>query len=74
MSGAGSHSCHRAVWLRGAEDEARKIWDLGKEFGVTACGDEGVVLSKLVDMEHRDALEAGDLAGAESRRGDAGVQ
>lgn len=67
-SGAGGANGHKHVWLRGVEDEAMKIWVLGKEFGATAAGNEGDIVSKLVDMECRDAQEAGDLAGMEPRR------
>lgn len=68
----GCHNCSKEVWLRSVEEEASKIWELGKEFGATATGDDGIILSKLAGMERRDAQEAGDLADMEPRRGDVG--
>lgn len=32
----------------------RKIWDLGKELGVTFEGDEEAIIQKFVEMEKRD--------------------
>lgn len=64
----------KSIWLRDVENEARKIWEMGKSFGASAVGDEEIIVSKLLSMEHRNAQEAGDLAVAKPRGEQAGDQ
>lgn len=56
-------------WLRDELSDARSIWNLGKEFGVSFDGDEHEVVSRLADMERRDGIDNGSRPGCSSGRG-----
>lgn len=36
------------------EREARKLWELGKEFGAAYAGSEEKLVEKLIELEKRD--------------------
>jgi hypothetical protein len=55
---SGIVNCNRSYWLKNAEEEAKNLWNLGKELGMEAKGDEAEIRRRLVQMEHRDATQA----------------
>lgn len=51
-------NCNYQFWLRHKNREAKKLWEMGKVFGLRYEGDEDLVVKRLVDMEVRDEEEA----------------
>lgn len=49
-----SRQCGWAVWVAGGKVEAKEVWELGKELGVTFQGDENFMLIKMEELELRD--------------------
>lgn len=47
-------NCNRLVIEKNNFESAKKIWELGKEIGITYGGNENELIAKLVEMETRD--------------------
>lgn len=58
LSGTELMNCPMAFWLKDVDTEARNMWKDGKELGVTFNGTEEEVISRLVELEMRDARGA----------------
>ena len=48
-------NCNRLFWMRNSSTEANRIWNLGKQLGITFTGDENQILEQLQKMEERDS-------------------
>lgn len=68
-SGGVASACSMPVWLHGMEEEAGRIWSLGKDLGASTKGNDEEIVRKLLSMEQRDAQEAGEVVGDAPPRG-----
>lgn len=59
-----------ALINRGVDVVANKVWELGKEVGVTNIGSEGDILGHLEGMEKRDRIAAGRVVCDEGEVGE----
>ncbi|XP_057439502.1 uncharacterized protein LOC130731284 [Lotus japonicus] len=57
-NGSSSQRCSKSLCVKDVQSDARRIWELGKEFGATFQGNEEDVINKLVVLEQRDARGA----------------
>lgn len=55
LSDSNIENCNRVFWLNNTRLEAANMWELGKELGVTHTGNEDEILSRLIELENRDA-------------------
>lgn len=69
LADSGFRNCNKAFWLRNEEAEARKLWSMGKELGIIAAGTEEEIISRIIEMEHRDGQMMQEQAGVVPGRG-----
>lgn len=55
LSDSGIANCNRMFWEKCKENEALRLWALGRELGVTHQGDETLMVDKFLELERRDA-------------------
>jgi len=46
--------CNNKLWKGGNTDEPTKLWEVGKQLGMTCCGNEEEVIKEFGRMEDRD--------------------
>ncbi|GLT68293.1 hypothetical protein SLA2020_405390 [Shorea laevis] len=47
-------NCNKSIKQRSGKRNLEAMWSRAKELGVTACGEERVIMQKLKEMEYRD--------------------
>lgn len=74
LSESGLRNCPVSFWLKDVEAEARSIWREGKDLGVSFHGNEEDVISRMVQLEQRDARGADTGTATVPSRGLDGAQ
>lgn len=46
---------NRLFWLKNVDLEAKFLWEMGKELGVSCRGNEDEIIQRMVEMEQKDA-------------------
>lgn len=54
ISDSNIKNCNRKIRDRSDLSSAEKLWNLGKEIGVSCGGNEAEIITKIVEMEVRD--------------------
>ena len=49
-----TNNCNRLFWLKKGTSEVIRLWEFGKQLGVTLNGEEENVLKSLDELEKRD--------------------